>query len=149
MPLGKVWKVFWMKYIFFLENILLGPFGTITLSGYQKRIAPYKLFLVLSYNSNNQTQNYMDEIANISITTDCSKSQLTADGVCVGLIANLFVVNQKLPDNFPKDIPNCGFNGELCDNKSIIIIIVSIVAAASLGIVIFLCFRRVYVLNIF
>uniref|UniRef100_A0A914KT03 guanylate cyclase n=1 Tax=Meloidogyne incognita TaxID=6306 RepID=A0A914KT03_MELIC len=122
---------------------LEGPFGTIILSGYQKRIAPYKLFLVLSYNSNNQTQNYMDEIANISITTDCSKSQLTADGVCVGLIANLFVVNQKLPDNFSKDIPNCGFNGELCDNKSIIIIIVSVVAAASLGIVIFLCFRRV------
>jgi len=28
----------------------------------------------------------MDEIANISITTDCSKSQLTADGVRVGLV---------------------------------------------------------------
>uniref|UniRef100_A0A1I8BUK6 Guanylate cyclase n=1 Tax=Meloidogyne hapla TaxID=6305 RepID=A0A1I8BUK6_MELHA len=122
---------------------LEGPFGTITLSGYQKRIAPYKLFLILSYNSNNQTQNYMDEIANISITNDCSKAQLTADEVCVGLIANLFVGNQNLPDKFPQDIPNCGFNGELCDNRSTIIIIASVIVVICLGIIIFLCFRRV------
>lgn len=42
----------------------------------------------------------------------------------------------------PPEMPSCGFNSELCDQKGTIIIVISVMAAVSVAVMVFLCVRR-------
>ena len=78
-------------------------------------------------------------MANISLVRDCTAAnsvfvtaQRGTDGSCIGLVnakkyialfrsnfklADILPGNTQLLELFPLDVPSCGFNGELCDQR--------------------------------
>uniref|UniRef100_A0A914GU92 guanylate cyclase n=1 Tax=Globodera rostochiensis TaxID=31243 RepID=A0A914GU92_GLORO len=113
-----------------------GPFGLISMDNKFNRVAPFRVYLVQSNaTATDQPRRGLVEFANISLS--CSTGTKAAN--CAPTLSASILFAFRLPP----DVPICGFQGELCDQRGTIIVAVGVMVAICLAFIIFLCFRKV------
>ncbi|CAI5452085.1 unnamed protein product [Caenorhabditis angaria] len=110
------------------KEVIEGPFGSIQFTEDGKRLSGYSMLLVTK---NSTTGNNIQQLDNVAMqSTSCSSSP------CLTFFAN------GTEYNAIKDIPLCGFNGEVCDQSTVIYSIVAIMAITICIVVLYVMCRK-------
>lgn len=102
-----------------------------------QRISPFKVYCVLAENQG------LVPFVNINISNTCDQEGVQSyDKKCTTLIADIIEPPIEYATKMPPDIPNCGFHGEMCDQKGTIVIVAAVLVAVAIAITIFLCAKK-------
>ncbi|CAL2044801.1 unnamed protein product [Caenorhabditis brenneri] len=107
-----------------------GPFGDIYINTNGQRVAGYDVVLVDKTQSNT---NYITSLGIVSANKRCPR-----------LACLHFVLNSTASHLFelPKDVPLCGFHGEICDQTGVIYAIIIVVVIISFLIMLYAALRK-------
>uniref|UniRef100_A0A7E4VUI4 guanylate cyclase n=1 Tax=Panagrellus redivivus TaxID=6233 RepID=A0A7E4VUI4_PANRE len=114
---------------------ITGPFGEIPLDSYNQRIAPYSVYSI--------TESGLSRFLTVEYSDSCPIGVQDVDGRCTSLVASFAEPNSAFVKELPPDTPSCGFNGELCDQKGTLVIVITVMSAVSLAVIIFLGARKI------
>ncbi|GMT07928.1 hypothetical protein PENTCL1PPCAC_30102 [Pristionchus entomophagus] len=114
------------------KQLFSGPFGNYTLNEVTNRITPYRVVYIRP--SGDPLELATINLRNAQCLDDSAKQ-------CVSLDARLLdTSNYSL--ELPLDMPVCGFEGELCEQTSTILVIIGIVAGLAILSILFFVYRR-------
>ncbi|GMT34541.1 hypothetical protein PFISCL1PPCAC_25838, partial [Pristionchus fissidentatus] len=117
---------------FVRNQLFIGPFANYTLNEVTNRITPFRVI-------KSKSGDPMD-LASIALHT--SQCPADANKQCVQLVAHLLDTGNTTIE-LPLDMPVCGFEGELCEQTSTVLVIIGIVAGLALLSILFFIYRRV------
>ncbi|EFP05576.1 CRE-DAF-11 protein [Caenorhabditis remanei] len=105
-----------------------GPFGEIYVNTNGQRVAGYDVKFI---NKTQTDSNFVTSLGTVGAHKNCPR-----------LACLRFVINSTSHFESPKDVPLCGFHGEICDQTGVIYAILVIVAAICLFLLFYISIKR-------
>ncbi|CAO4379351.1 unnamed protein product [Caenorhabditis nigoni] len=107
-----------------------GPFGPIYINNNGQRVAGFEVMIV---NKSEPMRSYTTDLGTVSTTKKCPRM------ACLH-----FIINSTSSPSYepPKDVPLCGFHGEICDQTGVIYAIGVVGAVVAIFIVFYVAIRK-------